>query len=132
MNYPEAARQIINGWASDRTKGRIPEVLQPGDITDQTRIALANAIYLKAGWTYPFDPNSTRSLSFTRADGSQVSVPTMAIDRQFSYSAEEPATGQSSFRSAATYGSLSMTIVVPDDMTSFVNGLTATEFSRHR
>jgi serpin B len=24
-NYPKAARQIINGWASDRTKGRIPE-----------------------------------------------------------------------------------------------------------
>jgi len=127
-NYPEAARQVINGWVSDRTKGRIPQVLQQGDITGQTRIALANAIYLKAGWTYPFDPNSTKTLSFTRADGSQVSVPTMAIDRWFSYSAgagyravELPFGGD--------YGDLSMTIVVPDDMTSFVNGLTAAELA---
>ncbi|HEY1168548.1 MAG TPA: serpin family protein [Candidatus Limnocylindrales bacterium] len=128
MNYPEAARQIINGWASDRTKGRIPEILQPGDITNQTRIALANAIYLKAGWTYPFDPNSTKSLSFTRPDGSLVSVPTMAIDRQFAYSA---GTGYRAVELplGGDYGDLSMTIVVPDDMASFVSGLTATELT---
>jgi serpin B len=127
-NYPEAARQIINSWASDRTKGRIPEVLHPGDITDRTRIALADAIYLKAGWSDPFDPDATRSLPFSRADGSQVSVPTMAIDRQFSYSAGK------GYRAVklplgGAYGSLSMTIVVPDNMTSFVNGLTTTELA---
>ena len=118
---PEAARQIINHWASVQTKGRIPQVLQPGDITTQTRIALANAIYVKSAWHSQFDPNKTKSLPFSRAGGSQVSVPTMAIDNWFMYSAG------AGYRSVAlALGSgLSMTILVPDDMASYVNGLTA-------
>ncbi|MGD0863054.1 MAG: serpin family protein [Candidatus Limnocylindrales bacterium] len=127
-NYPEAARQIINAWASERTKGRIPEVLQPGDITNATRIALANAIYLKAGWTNPFDPKATKTLPFTRSDGSRVSVPTMAMDHQLSYSA---GTGYRAVELpyGGAYGTLSMMIVVPDNMTSFVNGLTTAELA---
>ena len=127
-NDPEAARLTINKWASDATKGRIPQVLQPGDITKATRIALANAIYLKAGWSYPFDPSATKSLPFTRPDGSKVSVPTMASDLVYQY-----AVGKG-YRAVqlplgGSYGSLSMTIVVPDDMSSFVNGLTAAKLA---
>ena len=64
---PQAAINIINKWASDRTKGRIPAILQPGDVDSSTRIELANAIYLKAAWTDPFDPAKTKPLPFTRA-----------------------------------------------------------------
>jgi serpin B len=124
MNDPEAARQAINRWASDATKGRIPEVLQPGDVGPDIRIAIANAIYLKAGWSQPFDPTLTEPRPFTRADGSAVSVPTMAIESWLRYSAG------AGYRAVdvpmgGPYGSLSMTIVVPDDMASFVSGLTA-------
>jgi serpin B len=125
---PEAARQIINQWASERTKGRIPEILKAGDVDTDTRIALANAIYLKAAWADPFDPDATKSLPFTRADGSKVSVPTMAMGALFGYAAGKgyraidlPMGGDGS--------SLSMTIVVPDDMTSFVKGLTAAQLA---
>jgi serpin B len=124
INDPEGARQAINRWANDATKGRIPEVLHPGDITPDIRIAIANAIYLKAGWSQPFDPSLTQPQPFTRADGSAVSVPTMAIESWLRYSAgagyravDVPMGGH--------YGSLSMTVVVPDDMASFVSGLTA-------
>jgi serpin B len=124
---PDGARQVINQWASDRTKGRIPAVLQPGDVDALTRIALANAIYLKAGWSFPFDPSETHQRQFTRADGSTASVPTMAMDRLLNYSAGSgyravtlPFTGS---------GALAMTIVVPDDMASFVGGLTASKLA---
>jgi serpin B len=40
---PEAARLVINRWASDKTHGRIPSVLQPGDVNEFTRIALAGS-----------------------------------------------------------------------------------------
>ncbi len=125
---PEAARLIINKWASDATKGRIPQVLHPGDISSGTRIVLANAIYLKAGWSYPFDPDKTKSLPFTRPDGSKVSVPTMAMDQELSYAAGK------GYRAVqlplgGSYGSLFMTIVVPDNMSSFVNGLTAAKLA---
>jgi serpin B len=120
---PDVARQAINRWAGNRTHGRIPEVLHPGDVTDQTLIALANAIYLKAAWASPFDPTATKNLPFTRADGSKVSVPTMAIERSLAYSA---GTG---YRAVdLPYGgaeTLSMTIIVPDDMTAFTRTLTS-------
>jgi serpin B len=119
MKDPEAARQVINRWASDQTKGRIPEVLQPGDITAFTRIALANAIYLKAGWSYPFDPKSTALRPFTTGAGTHVSVPTMALDHTLAYAA---GTGYRAV-SLSYGGPLEMLVVVPDDMASFVNGL---------
>jgi serpin B len=121
---PEAARLVINRWASDRTKGRIPNVLQPGDVDKLTRIALANAIYLKAGWASPFDPEKTHARSFKTASGESVSVPTMAGSLELPYAAGE------GYRAVELpYGGtqLEMTVIVPDDMSSFVAGLTSTK-----
>ena len=120
---PEAARQTINRWGSQRTQGRIPAVLQRGDITAVTRIALANAIYLKAAWAEPFDRDATSNLPFTRADGSKVSVPTMAAQELLQFSA---GTGYRAINLPYTPGTtLSMTVIVPDNMASFVQGLNA-------
>jgi serpin B len=118
---PDAARQTINRWASDQTKGRIPEVLQPGDIKALTRIALANAIYLKAGWSYPFDPKSTALRPFTTGAGTHVSVPTMALHRILGYAA---GTGYRAVSLGYGTAPLQMLIVVPDNMASFITGLT--------
>jgi serpin B len=116
---PEAARVAINKWASDQTKGRIPAVLQPGDLTPLTRFALANSIYLKAPWASPFVVADTKPRDFTTAGGSVVSVPTMATSRRMTYAAG------SGFRAAELplAGDMSMTIVVPDSMADFVGGL---------
>jgi len=122
---PEGARLAINKWASDRTHGRIPAVLKQGDITDMTRIALANAIYLKAGWTYPFDPDVTKPLPFTNAAGQTVSVPTMAISKPFKYGT---GTGYRAIElPCGKDKTLSMMIIVPSDMSSFVEGLDASK-----
>jgi serpin B len=124
-NDPESARLTINQWASKWTKGRIPAILQPGDVDNLTRIALANAIYLKAAWDHQFDPKATSSQPFTRSDGSKVSVPTMASDMGYLYAAGKGYRAvQLPFDTSA-----SMTIIVPDDMSSFVAGLTAAQLS---
>ena len=123
---PEAARLVINRWASEETHGRIPSVLQPGDVNEFTRIALADAIYLRAGWQYPFDPKKTESLAFTRGDGSKVSVPTMALDQLLHYTAGK---GYRAVELPYEDSSLSMLIVLPDDMASFVSGLTAAKLA---
>ena len=123
-NY-EAARLTIDKWASDATKGRIPQILQPGDVDSMTRIAIANAIYFKAGWLNRFDAASTKSLPFTRGDGSKVSVPTMAIDTEFGYTA---GTGYRAI-DLPFETSASMTVIVPDNMSSFVGGLTSAKLA---
>jgi serpin B len=119
---PESARLTINKWASDQTKGRIPNVLQPGDIQPATRIALANAIYLKSSWMTKFDKAQTKPAPFTTASGTVVTVPTMNIDMEYRYGA---GTGYRMIGLPLEAGSsMQMLIIVPDDMASFTSGLT--------
>jgi serpin B len=57
----------INAWVSDRTDGRIPELLDniaPGEV-----LFLINAIYFKGQWRSAFDRGDTRSEPFHAADG---------------------------------------------------------------
>jgi len=117
----EGARLVINKWASDQTRGRIPNILNPGDIDASTRLVLVNAIYLKAAWDAEFDPNLTANRPFTTASGTIASVPTMAIDATYGYA---QGTGYQAIDLPYTLHGMSMTVVVPDDMASFVASLT--------
>jgi serpin B len=118
---PEAARKAINDWAGKQTRGRIPEALGPNDIDTSARIALANAIYLKAGWEYQFDPAKTANRTFTTASGAKRSVPTMANTADLNFVATK------SYQAVDLpyAGSLVMTVVMPTDMASFLAKLTA-------
>jgi len=72
---PDAA-PTINNWVSEKTNGRIEEIVDDpisGDIV----MFLINAIYFKADWTVQFDPDLTVDRPFTLADGSQKQVPMM-------------------------------------------------------
>jgi serpin B len=74
---PEAARQEINTWVSDRTNAKIPELLSSDAVSPATALILTNAIYLVAPWTYPFSAPATVVAPFTRDDGQVVQVPMM-------------------------------------------------------
>ena len=113
---PEAARRVINGWVSDQTEHRIPELLAQGTIHDRTRLAVVNAIYLKAGWQFPFQDGSTQSIGFTRTDGSSVDAPTMWEQEQLSYAAGN---GWQAVELPYVGGKLAMDVIVPDDLASF-------------
>lgn len=73
----EAARQRINGWVSEQTRERIPELLQKPNVTPDTRLVLVNAVYFLAKWDQPFEKEWTRPGPFTRADGSKVEAQLM-------------------------------------------------------
>jgi serpin B len=118
---PEAARLAINGWANDATRGRITDVLPKGFIDKLTRLVLANAIYLKASWANPFLVVGTEPQPFTTSAGSVVSVPTMHSVPRIGYASD---TGWRAV-DLPYVGSLSMTVVVPDDMATFVASLDA-------
>ncbi len=127
QNDPESARLTINKWASDNTKGRIPDVLQPGDVRPATRIALANAIYLKANWANKFDPSLTEPGQFTTSAGTKVTVPMMSIESMYTYG--EGAGYRAVEAPFERLSSLSMVFIVPDDMASFQTQLTASKFA---
>jgi serpin B len=132
-NDPTGACNLIDAWVRDQTGGRIPQLLDRVDL--QTRLVLVNAIYLKASWQLPFDATATKDLPFTRLDGTRVNVPTMTQWLSEGRYASGPgwqavdlpyADGSPPF----SKGSLSMTIVLPDNMATFEAGLDAAAFSQ--
>jgi serine protease inhibitor len=109
----EAARQAINTWTSDRTHAKIPKLLPPGILDNTTRLVLVNAIYLKAPWAAPFLKGATQDAPFTRADGSNVTVPMMSLDAQ-SRLAYARGPGWQAVDLPYDGGGLAMAVVVPD------------------
>ncbi len=61
ISHAAAARQTINAWVSEQTKGRIPELIPSGALHPLTRLVLVNAMYLKAEWEWPFWETTRRS-----------------------------------------------------------------------
>ncbi|MEO5884801.1 MAG: serpin family protein, partial [Candidatus Limnocylindrales bacterium] len=120
-NDAEDARRKINAWANDRTRGRIPEVLNSGDVTADTRLALVNAIYLKASWAQALQEDQTIQGPFTRPDGSTVTVPLMRV------SEASCATGDGWAAADIPYlgRQLSMLVIVPSDLAAFERTLDA-------
>ena len=82
---PEASREAINDWVSDRTEDRIQDLIPQGLINRLTRLVLANAIYFNAAWHFPFDEKRTSTGPFHLLSGSQVQVPMMRQTRTFNY-----------------------------------------------
>lgn len=49
-DHPERAARRLNAWVADQTADRIKNTVPGAVITRDTRLVLANALYLKAGW----------------------------------------------------------------------------------
>jgi serpin B len=80
----EAARVEISRWVSEQTRGKIPDLLAPGDVDPTTRLMLVNAVYLKARWLSPFARADSFPAPF-QAPGGAVRVPTMHRAGSFAY-----------------------------------------------
>ena len=107
FGHPDAV-DIINGWVSDKTHGKIEQILQ--EIDPATVMFLINAIYFKGTWTYEFDKDETREDVFTRHDGTTADVPMMRQEADLPYFETE------SFQAVdLPYGDslFSMTILLP-------------------
>ena len=70
------ALTTINGWASDNTFGKIPQVLS--EISPDAVMFLMNALYFKGSWKYQFNTQLTRDMPFFPETGDAVNVPTMS------------------------------------------------------
>ena len=95
----------INQWVSEKTNYLIRNIVSPGDITDNTRLILSNAIYFIGKWHKEFDKkltkpddfypkrrepvqtdfmNQTEFLSYFENDKFQfVSIPYQGYDKSF-------------------------------------------------
>ena len=116
FSQPEAAREQINSWISERTGARIPALIPRGYLTDLTRLVLTNAVYFRGQWQRAFDAQKTVEKQFYRTPVDRVLVPMMSDNRSIDYYEDEtvkmvdlPYSG----------GDLVMTVMLPTEMAAF-------------
>jgi serpin B len=77
-----SAPEAINAWIAQQTQGLIPRVV--GQLSPSTRLALANAIYLKAAWSDKFKTRDTFAAPF-HGESATSSTPFMHKTERFRY-----------------------------------------------
>ena len=108
----EGARRGIDAWVSDRTHARIPELIAPNVLDEDTRFVIANAVYFKGSWAHRFDATATSNETF-HGDADE-SVPMMHATMDARLGAHDGA-HVLELPYATDHGPvLEMTIVLPD------------------
>ncbi len=77
VKSPRAAEKRINAWVEEQTRDRIKDLIPGGALTEDTRLVLVNAIYLKAPWAMQFSKSATANMPFQLSDGNRVETPAM-------------------------------------------------------
>jgi len=121
------APKTINDWVSEKTKGKIPTIVEK--VPEDARLYVINTVYFKGKWSQPFRKELTEDRDFTLADGTKERVPTMSQTDSLGYFTNGDAVGV-----ALPYGSgrLEMVIFMPggkNDLTTLEKKLDANNWS---
>jgi len=81
----ETARKDINEWVAKKTNDKIKDLLNPGDISESSRLVLVNAVYFYGEWANPFKGTATFPNNFSLLNDTLVTVPFMNQHGSFNY-----------------------------------------------
>ena len=109
----EVARQAINRWVDDKTRGKIRDLIPPDGLSDQTRLVIADAVYFKGAWVEKFPKDLTHDEPFHLEDGTVARTPLMCRKARFPYLQAE---GYQAVDLPYRGGKLSMLVLLPDRM----------------
>lgn len=84
VNDAEGARERINAEVAKVTRGRITELVGPGQIDPDTLAVLVSALWVRFAWANLFAERGTRPLPFHTPDGVR-ERPTMVTQRPLPY-----------------------------------------------
>jgi serpin B len=109
---PDQAREAVNTRLAEQTDGVVEGLATPGDLTSDTRLLLAGALWFRAPWDQEFDAASTEPGPFTRSDGSTRSVEMMTMtDPAVGYASGD---GWKAVELPYLGRELSMVVIVPE------------------
>lgn len=120
-----SAPDNVNQWVSEKTNGLITDILPAGDYSTDAAV-IANVVYFKGPWQYPFQTSQTTAQTFTLGDSTQTTVQMMHQAGTFPYL---QGSGFQAVRLPYGAGRLSMLLVLPTtgtDINTFVSGMSAT------
>lgn len=129
VNEPEASTDTINKWVEEKTNEKIKKLIPEGEIGPDTRLVITNTIYFNGTWVKEFDPDITRTRSFTLSNGDEKSVSTMRIVEKFNYGEDQKA---KILELPYKGDNLSMYIVLPkeNNITELENNFTLKYYSK--
>ncbi len=108
------APSIINNWVSQKTKGKIDQIVD--QISPDQVLFLINAIYFKGNWETPFDKSQTANKTFYLTDSSSKQHPMMS--QSGFHRCYETDTFQAVSLSYGQKGALRMYIFLPNSNTN--------------
>jgi serpin B len=77
LRNPATAVSTINRWVSNKTAGKIKDLLSLDSVGPTSRLILTNAIYFKGEWQQKFAQEATQNKDFTPSPGSPYKVAIM-------------------------------------------------------
>ena len=110
VNAADPARDAINGWVSQETNAKIPNLLPEGSVDSSTRLVLVNAIYFDAAWATPFQTSATHARSFY-LDGS---TATSGMNQTLESASYAKGSGWQAVELPYVGNQTSMVVLVPD------------------
>jgi serpin B len=108
VDFGGDATKVIDQWVQKQTAGRIKKLFD--QLGANTKVVLANAVYLKADWQHPFIGSAPEKTTFTLADGGTKPVELMTKTAFLPY-AEGP--GWQAVELPYAKGDLAMWVLVP-------------------
>jgi len=81
---PDEVVKTINAWVSDRTSGKIKDLIDRDFIKPLMRLIMTNAVYFKGKWADEFEKDSTRDETWYGPTGIR-KVPMMHREGGYSY-----------------------------------------------
>jgi serpin B len=107
----DKSREVINRWVEEQTRNKITGLIPPGGLTAETRVVLANAVYLRAAWENEFFDRATSSERFYVKGSESANVPTMIQTAWYGYAKQD---GFTTVNMPYEGGEFSFLILLPD------------------
>ncbi|WP_420149811.1 serpin family protein [Spirosoma sp.] len=118
----------INSWASEKTNGKIPKVIE--QIQPDNVMFLLNALYFKGDWKTQFDPSQTVDAPFRLASGGTTNVRMMRLKTSLNHAYRSTF---SAYELPYGSGKYAMTILLPASTSSadaIINSLNSSEWEQ--
>nr|XP_033790792.1 leukocyte elastase inhibitor [Geotrypetes seraphini]XP_033790793.1 leukocyte elastase inhibitor [Geotrypetes seraphini]XP_033790794.1 leukocyte elastase inhibitor [Geotrypetes seraphini]XP_033790795.1 leukocyte elastase inhibitor [Geotrypetes seraphini]XP_033790796.1 leukocyte elastase inhibitor [Geotrypetes seraphini] len=116
------ARQQINEWVEEQTKGKILDLLAEGTVNSTTKLVLVNAIYFKGSWAQKFKEEDTVEMPFKITKSEQKPVQMMYQKKKFALR-RIPEIQCRALELPYIENELSMIILLPDHINDSSTGL---------
>jgi serpin B len=115
---PEGGRKEINRWIEGKSRDKIRELIQPGEVHARTRLVVTNTVYLKKAWMLRFNKDNTKDEWFYSENTKKLEPMMHARMAQFYYEGDGVKLLRLPYEDL---GRLTMFVLLPDDKQGMAN-----------